>query len=402
MRCAVALVCAGCDSDRTTDAGRADAAAPDAAVPDAAAVGPGMDDAGRADAAVDSDGGADDVRTADARTVGCWSIDRVAFSSATAIDLALTADGSPRLGVIAEEAAWIVEPADAGRWRTTRVGAVDTRFYAWITLGIDGEGRSHLLYSFGLSEDGAQLGVVYATDASGAFVLREIDEVTSGGAAHRIEGAVAFTEGGAVRFIAGTNRDNGTRFNVFAEPVDIDAFAVGTPLVTVESLPFGSLDGLRVALRPGDGTWATVGIRGSVYLTPAREGAVAETVRDGSAGEPSLAFDASGEPWVAFGDSHGTVSTDQLVVAHREGDAWVEEIAVPLDMDIGQTASVFDGSGALHVVFGGLRHAARASDGTWSVSTIGPGDLPVLRRAAGPLHLAYFESGAIDIAQCAP
>jgi len=127
MRCAVALVCAGCDSDRTTDAGRADAAAPDAAVPDAAAVGPGMDDAGRADAAVDSDGGADDVRTADARTVGCWSIDRVAFSSATAIDLALTADGSPRLGVIAEEAAWIVEPADAGRWRTTRVGAVDTR-----------------------------------------------------------------------------------------------------------------------------------------------------------------------------------------------------------------------------------------------------------------------------------
>lgn len=141
---------------------------------------------------------------------------------------------------------------------------------------------------------------------------------------------------------------------------------------------------------------------GTVYIVPAREGAVAQTVREGGGSSPSLAFDASGEPWVAFGDNHGTFFTDQLVVAHREGDAWVEEIAAPPDTDIGQTASAIDGAGALHVVFGGVRHAVRATDGTWSVGTIGSGQLPVLRTAGGPLHLAYLESGAIDIAQCAP
>ena len=82
----------------------------------------------RADAALDPDGGAADMRTAETRTEGCWTIDRVVFPFAGAIDLALTADGSPRVAVIAEQAAWVVEPAGAGRWRATRVGAVDTRF----------------------------------------------------------------------------------------------------------------------------------------------------------------------------------------------------------------------------------------------------------------------------------
>ncbi len=400
---ALALVCAGCDSDRATgDAGREDAATPSDAATNRDA---GTDDAGRlVDAAVAPDGGIDDVRDAETRTEGCWSIDRVAFSSAVAIDLALAADGAPRLGLIAEGTAWIVEPAGAGRWRATRVGAVESGSDTWIALGIDGEGHSHLMYSNALTDAGARLGVAYATDASGAFVLRAIDEVLpSGDLPRRIQRAVAFTEAGAVRFVASTTRVNGVRFDVSAEVVDIGESAVGTPLLTEEYTPDRSfVDGLGVAARPGGGTWAAIAAGGTVYIAPAHEGALTEAVRAGYASHPSLVFDASGGPWVAFGDNHNTAFTDQLVVAHRDGDAWVEEIVAPPDTNIEQTASAIDASGTLHVVFGGIRHAVRASDGTWSVSTIGFGALPVLRAAGGPLHLAYVETGAIDIARCAP
>src|SRR5690606_13702438 len=116
--------------------------------------------------------------------------------------------------------------------------------------------------------------------------------------------------------------------DVFADIVEIGAAAVtGTPVLSVVSTPDRSLDEpLVIAPRPSDSPWAAIGARGQASIVPLRDdGATPETVRDGGASWPSLAFDASGEPWVAFADDHGTLFSDRLVVAHRDGDAWIEE-----------------------------------------------------------------------------
>lgn len=398
----IVLMCAGCDSDpAASDAGRDAAAAPDAASADAGGTDAGRVDAGSADAA--ADGGADDVRVAETRTEGCWSLDRVAFPGARAIDLALTADGTPRVAVIADFAAWLVEPAGEGRWRAARIGGVDPAFSSWITLGIDGDGRSHVLYSFGVAEGGEQLGTVYATDASGEPVLRKIGGVSTTDGEHRLEHATAYTEDGRVRFLGSTWSDNGTRFDAFADIIEVGDTVTGTPVLTVENTPDRFLEEpLVVTPRPGDGAWAAIGARGQAVIAPLRDGATPETVRGGGAGRPSLAFDASGDPWVAFSDNHGTFFSDRLVVAHRDGDGWVEEIAEDEGLTIGQTGTAVDGSGAVHVVFGNVRHAVRDGGGTWSVTTIGSGEAPALRESGGVLHLAYFESEAIHVGRCAP
>jgi hypothetical protein len=102
-----------------------------------------------------------------------------------------------------------------------------------------------------------------------------------------------------------------------------------------------------------------------------REGAnwVWETVSTEVCISADLALDASGEPWIAFENSLAGSFSNQIKVAHRSAGAWtIDTIGGGLDSHINNAAIAFDPSGVPHVAWGNSTRGFRIWYATWDGS----------------------------------
>ena len=130
-----------------------------------------------------------------------------------------------------------------------------------------------------------------------------------------------------------------------------------------------------------------------------------EVIAYDAIGVPSLAFDSSGNPWIAF--RRGSVSNSWLAVAHKSAGIWTIDTVDTSSAVTGLYPSLAFYQGAqVRVAYydrslGDLRYA-KLTGSTWTLSTIDSGGdvglYPTLRyKSDGSREVAYWDKTAAEI-----
>ena len=173
------------------------------------------------------------------------------------------------------------------------------------------------------------------------------------------------------------------------------------------ALAIDQTGGLHVAWVSDTGVWYGENMGGSSFMTAQIE--KAKIKQRGPIGEPSIAVDASGTSWVAYGRT--TARGQEIVVASGSGSSWSSDVVatVPLEADGRQPSRVGiallpDGTPVVAWGTGAAVDAATKTGKGWDRTTIAPGASPsgiALAPTSNGVTASYYLGDAVDVATSA-
>lgn len=284
-------------------------------------------------------------------------------------------------------------------WTKGTLGAVQKLGPLWrAAIALDGAGKVHLLAV--VTQSGVPTdGLAYLTDASGAWIRRDIGPGSS---------PSIMLRGASPTFVFGDPTVSAER--IYQATTAASGWTVG-------SLPGGAATQPQIALGAGNqphvvsvgpstnpgifyrtlvnGTWTTRRLTSSAKDTT-----------------PRIALDPFGKVHIAWRRSTGYRATEVRYATNADG-GWVETVALASPSHTGPCAIAVDSGGQAHILllrtlvtgYDKLSELAHSSSG-WSLA----GDLPATEPAAGSFavgtsgtwHATYMDNGFIAYAKRSP
>ncbi len=164
--------------------------------------------------------------------------------------------------------------------------------------------------------------------------------------------------------------------------------------------------GLHVAWVGATGVWYAENMDGSSFMASPVE--KANISQRGPIGQPSIAVDAQGTPWVAY--ARTTAKGQEVVAASPSGSTWSRQVVATLPLRAGgdqpsRTAIAVGAAGTPVVLYADgskVLAATPGRSGEWTASTVettsdGAG-LSITVDSNGTLHAAYYAGGEVHAA----